>query len=40
MAIDYNPTGYVDENGVESEEKKLIFLLPFATICGKESEPD
>lgn len=31
-AIDYNPSGYVDENGNESEKKKLIFLrrlLPF-----------
>ena len=32
MAVDYNPAGYVDENGVESEAKKLFFLrrlLPF-----------
>lgn len=32
MAVDYNPAGYVDENGAESEEKKLFFLrrlLPF-----------
>lgn len=32
MAVDYNPAGYVDENGIESESKKLIFLrrlLPF-----------
>ena len=32
MAIDYNPNGYVDENGEISEEKKLFFLrrlLPF-----------
>lgn len=31
-AIDYNPAGYVDENGKESEKKKLFFLrrlLPF-----------
>ena len=31
-AVDYNPEGYVDENGEESEEKKLYFLrrlLPF-----------
>lgn len=31
-AIDYNPAGYVDENGEESEKKKLFFLrrlLPF-----------
>lgn len=31
-AVDYNPAGYVDENGVVSEEKKLFFLrrlLPF-----------
>ena len=31
-AIDYNPAGYIDENGEESEEKKLFFLrrlLPF-----------
>lgn len=32
MAVDYNPDGYVDENGIESETKKLFFLrrlLPF-----------
>lgn len=32
MAIDYNPAGYVDDEGMESEEKKLYFLrrlLPF-----------
>ncbi len=32
MAVDYNPKGYIDENGNESEEKKLCFLrrlLPF-----------
>lgn len=31
-AVDYNPKGYVDEKGNESEEKKLYFLrrlLPF-----------
>lgn len=31
-AVDYNPAGYVDENGNVSEEKKLFFLrrlLPF-----------
>lgn len=31
-AIDYNPAGFTDENGTESEKKKLVFLrrlLPF-----------
>lgn len=31
-AIDYNPEGYIDENGEPSEKKKLVFLrrlLPF-----------
>lgn len=31
-AVDYNPAGYVDENGNNSEEMKLVFLrrlLPF-----------
>ena len=32
MAVDYNPAGYIDENGEESEDMKLFFLrrlLPF-----------
>ena len=32
MAIDYNPNGFVDKDGIISEKKKLIFLrrlLPF-----------
>lgn len=36
MAVDYNPAGYVDENGAESEEKNCSSCVGYCRLWKKE----